>query len=131
MIPEARESLDVARGHLDIAMRVFAIDVFSEAAREAYMTAFHAAQAYVYAQTGKVAKTHSGLRTMFCRIAKDTPAIDPCFTEFLAHGYETKTTVDYGKNPNESVSAQEAKEAIEAATGFVALIERLCETEAG
>ncbi|MDD5587253.1 MAG: HEPN domain-containing protein [Alphaproteobacteria bacterium] len=129
MIPEVAESLNIARGHLDIAKRVFVIDVFSEAAREAYMTAFHAAQAYVYAQTGKVAKTHSGLRAVFCRIAKDTPAIDPRFTGFLAHGYETKTTVDYGKNPNESVSAQEASEAIETATGFVALVERLCETE--
>jgi hypothetical protein len=32
------------------------------AAREAYVAVFHAAEAYFFEQTGKVAKTHRGLR---------------------------------------------------------------------
>lgn len=43
------------------------------AGREAYLAAFHAAEALLYKRTGKLAKTHRGLRAQFARIAKDEP----------------------------------------------------------
>jgi uncharacterized protein (UPF0332 family) len=45
------------------------------AAREAYLAVFHAAEAYIFEQTGKAAKTHRGVRSEFARLAKAEPRI--------------------------------------------------------
>jgi uncharacterized protein (UPF0332 family) len=46
------------------------------AGREAYLAAFHAAEALLYERTAKIAKTHRGLRAEFARLSKDEPCID-------------------------------------------------------
>jgi uncharacterized protein (UPF0332 family) len=51
-----------------------AVDVlghFGSAGRDAYMAAFHAAQAVLLARTGRVAKTHNGVRTEISRVARE------------------------------------------------------------
>ena len=54
------------------------------AAREAYYAAFHAAEAYIFEHTGKVATTHRGVRNEFTWLAWREPRIDREPTRFLA-----------------------------------------------
>ena len=87
MTPEAKDYLDKARDHLDEARKIAAIGLAKAAARSAYYAAFHAAQAFIVERTGKIAKTHSGVRSEFARLAKDTPRIDKTLPTFLAQAY--------------------------------------------
>ena len=58
---KARQSLIKAGGLLDV------MHYSDEAARAAYLAAFHAAQALISERTGRIAKSHSGVRSAFCR----------------------------------------------------------------
>lgn len=79
--------------------------------------------AYVVELTGKVAKTHSGTRSEFNRLAHAEASIPRDLVRFLASGYQLKTVVDYGIGEAvESVSAEEAARAIETAERFVSCI---------
>jgi uncharacterized protein (UPF0332 family) len=55
-IVKARECLSKAHNLLDLMHYSY------EAARAAYLAAFHAAQALVFERTARIAKSHSGLR---------------------------------------------------------------------
>lgn len=89
------------------------------AGREAYLAAFHAAEALLYERTGRIAKTHRGLRAQFSRLAKDEPSIDPTLSEFLGRGYELKSLADYGTGTEAAISAMTSMAAIATATRFV------------
>ena len=95
MTPEASQFLDKARQCLADAI-LYQPLVSRIAGREAYLVTFHAAQALVYERTGKVAKTHRGLRAQFARFARDEPRIDQVLAEFLGRAYELKSLADYG-----------------------------------
>jgi uncharacterized protein (UPF0332 family) len=71
--PEATLYLEKARWHLASARTIAAQNIPEIAAREAYYAAYHAAEAYIFETTGKIAKTHSGLHGEFSRLAKDDP----------------------------------------------------------
>ena len=75
MTPEAARFLDKARQRLADAV-LYQPLVPRVAGREASLAAFHAAEALLRNRTGKVAKTHRGLRAQFARIANDEPRID-------------------------------------------------------
>ena len=96
------------------------------AGREAYLAAFHAAEAE---RTGRVAKTHRGLRVQFARISRDEPLIDQSVAEFLGRAYELKSLADYGTGAEASISLATAEAAIEAGTRFVDCIARLIDAE--
>jgi uncharacterized protein (UPF0332 family) len=52
-----------ARELLDRGSRIAdTLGYFAVSGRDAYMAAFNAAQAVIFARTGRVAKTHSGVR---------------------------------------------------------------------
>ena len=87
MKPEAADYLEKARESLDEAGKIWAIGLASVAARSAYYAVFHAAQAFIVSQTDKSAKTHSGVRSEFNRLAKDDPRISLEFRTFLAKAY--------------------------------------------
>jgi uncharacterized protein (UPF0332 family) len=89
------------------------------AGREAYLAAFHAAEALLYERTGNIAKTHRGLRAQFARIAKDEPRIDQTVSEFLGRAYELKSLADYGTGTEATISIATATAAIETASRFV------------
>ncbi|HUB50117.1 MAG TPA: HEPN domain-containing protein [Acetobacteraceae bacterium] len=125
MNPEPAESLTTARQHLKDAKTIRGLDIAHVAAREAYLAAFHAAEAFIHDRTGRVVKTHSGLRTLFARLAKDEPNLDPAFTQFLANAYDLKSLADYADKPVERISTQDADLAIETAERFIAAIEEL------
>jgi len=120
--PEAENYLTKARNDLEEARKIVAIGLTTVAARSAYYAAFHAAEAFIIDRTGKVVKTHSGVRSEFARLAKDTPGIDLKFTIFLAKAYMYKEIGDYGIGPDAIVSLDAANEAIATTEQFIEYI---------
>lgn len=82
MTPEAARFLAKVRECLHDA-RVFLPLVPRVAGREAYLAAFHAAQALIHDRTGQVAKTHRGVRVGFLMLTRDSGTIDLELREFL------------------------------------------------
>ncbi len=123
--PEAKDYLDRARLLLKEARAVAAIKLLEATGRAAYLAAFHAAQAFIFDRTGKIAKTHTGVRSEFARLAKDDPRIDRTFPTFLARAYNLKTAADYAVGLEAAVTLGEAEEAIETAARFIACITTL------
>jgi uncharacterized protein (UPF0332 family) len=81
--PESTHYLGRAVESLSEARQIAAINLAAVAARSAYYAAFQAAQAHVFEKTGRIAKTHSGVRGEFSRLAKDDPLIARGMTAFL------------------------------------------------
>jgi uncharacterized protein (UPF0332 family) len=73
-------------------------------------------------RTGKIAKTHSGLRSEFCRLAREEPRIGKPFPAFLGKAYALKTIADYEVDTTITISARDASAAIEIATQFIECI---------
>jgi uncharacterized protein (UPF0332 family) len=118
--PEAKEHLDKAHEYLAKARAILEVMHYSdEAARAAYLAAFHAAQALISERTGRVAKSHSGMRSTFARLAKDDSRIDRGATRFLGQAYRFKEIADYGTGPQAVVTVSEAQEAIDGAARFI------------
>lgn len=128
MTPEAARFLDKARQCLADAV-LYQPLVPRIAGREAYLAAFHAAEALLYERTGKIAKTHRGLRAQFARIARDEPRIDQPLSEFLGRAYELKSLADYGTGAEANISLATAEAAVETATRFVECIADLIGSE--
>jgi uncharacterized protein (UPF0332 family) len=85
MKPEAADYLGKARQCLDEAKQIAALmPLHHIVAREAYLAAYHTAEAYIYERTGKTAKTHRGLRSEFSHLARSEPRIDREHLTFLA-----------------------------------------------
>jgi uncharacterized protein (UPF0332 family) len=91
----------------------------NDAGRNAYLAAFHTAQAFIFASTGKTAKTHSGVRSEFSRLAKEEPLIDKSFLSFLAHAYTLKEVADYEMGPDSDIPIERSAAAIETAARFI------------
>jgi len=102
MKPEADDYLEKARESLEEAKVIYGVGLASVAARSAYYAAFHAAQALIISQTGKSAKTHSGVRSTFGRITKDITRVSPELRTFLTKAYGYKEIDDYGTNKGSS-----------------------------
>jgi uncharacterized protein (UPF0332 family) len=123
--PGTADYLAKAEECLDAARKVIAIQLPAVAAKEAYLAAYHAAQAFVFEATGKVAKTHSGMRTLFARVAKDDPRIDPTFASHLANAYKYEEIADYAVGSQSVVTMPEAEEVIDIAARFIDTVTRL------
>ncbi len=119
MTPEAQDYLDKARGDLDDARKIMSIQLAKVAARSAYYAAFHAAEAFIIERTGKIAKTHSGVRTEFARLLKETRNAERPLLTFLAQAYKYKEIGDYGLGRAAMVTEAEATEAIDGAARFI------------
>ncbi len=124
MTPEAAQQLGAARHHLSDAKAIAGLDIAYVAAREAYLAAFHAAEAFLHDRTGSLAKTHRGLRTEFGRLARTAPRIDPSFARFLANAYEVRSVADCGTEPA-SVSSEAADAVIDTAERMIDAIAKL------
>jgi uncharacterized protein (UPF0332 family) len=125
LTPEAAETLATAHQHLSDAKAIRGLNIGHVAAREAYLAAFHAAEAFIHERTGRAIKTHTGLRTVFARLAKDEPRLDPTFTQFLANAYDLKSLADYADRPALRVSPEDADQAIQTAERFIGAIAAL------
>jgi len=124
--PEAKEYLDRAREDLDDARKIMAaVSLAKIAARSAYYAAYHAAEALIIERTGKVAKSHSGVRSEFSRLLKDTPNIEKELLKFIGQAYKYKEVSDYGVGQGVVISHEEAIEAINDAARFIELVSGL------
>lgn len=89
------------------------------AGRTAYLACYHLAQAFIFEDRAKVAKTHSGVQTEFARLTKDNPAVNPDLRGFLSRAYELKSIADYHTEPGVELSAERARAAVETAERFI------------
>lgn len=125
MTPEATDYLGKARQCLASARAILAIEESNDAGRAAYLAAFHAAQAFIFEGTGKIAKTHRGLHSEFARLAKDDPRIDKSFPVFLTQAYNLKAVADYEMGPGAVIPPERAEAAVETAGRFIDCIAEL------
>ena len=124
MTPEAAVHLRKSEQCLQRAKTILDAGVPEVAAREAYLAAFHAAQAMISARTGREAKTHGGVRTQFARLTRDT-ALDAELRQFLPKSYDMKSVADYGVDTDPGITSQQASAAIDTATRFVKTVAEL------
>ena len=127
--PETAAYVAKARQLLKEARIVAANDLPDAAGRAAYLAAYNMAQAWVFDATGKAAKSHSGVRSEFARLARAEPRIDRAFPTFLARAYSLKESADYAIGHEVGVTIAEAEQAIALATRFVDAIAQLLDAE--
>jgi len=95
MKAETADYLEKARATVADARQIATLPLPHIAAREAYLAVFHAAQAYIFERTGKVAKTPRGVRSEFTRLSRTEPRIGRALVTFLGTAYQFKTRSDY------------------------------------
>lgn len=121
MTPVAADLIGKARATLEQAEIILKAGVPMVAGRQAYMAAFHAAQALIHDRDGKVPKTHSGVQQQFARLALADAALGENMGRFLSRAYDYKDIADY--RTDRAVTADEAGDAIARAKDFVSRIE--------
>ena len=124
MSPEADAFMGKARDDLMEARLIATLPLPKAAARSAYYAAFHAAEALIVERTGKIAKTHAGVRSEFSRLLKDQGSPQDVLP-ILALGYRYKEISDYGLGPAANVTAEDATKMIEAAARFIEYVAAL------
>ena len=125
MTPQAEQFLAKARELLPQAETMLRVALYDACGRNAYLSAFHAAQALIFERTRKVLKTHNGVRTEFGRLTKDDARLDADLRSFLARSYNLKAVADYETGPGAHVSQDTATRALQEARLFVDAIARL------
>jgi uncharacterized protein (UPF0332 family) len=123
--------LDKSRELLDEANAILSINLHEAAARAAYMPGFHAAQAFIFESSGRIYKTHSGVQGEFARLVKDDARVDDQIRAFLGRSYNLKSIADYQTGPGSHISAESAREAINAARRFIECVAGLVPTPHG
>ena len=124
MTPEAARFLQNADDHLERGQTMLVSGLNHDAARAAYLAAFHAAQAIIFERTGKVFKSHKGVNVEFLRLTKN----DPHFTQSSGGSFPERTNSKPLRittaGPIAEVLSGQAAAAIEAARRFVATVRR-------
>jgi len=122
--PETRELLDKARDCLSRARIILAAGVGEDAGRDAYLAAFHAAQAVIRVRTGRISKTHRGVHKLLSDYGRSDPQL-AALALFLSQAYNLKAVADYELGPGAGVPLDRASEAIERAEQFIEQIAEL------
>ena len=125
MTAEIDRILQKAGKHLERGHVMPGVDLYDDAARAAYLAAFHAAQAVIFERTGRVVKTHRGVQSEFLRLTKDDTHFTPGQRIFLSQAYNFKAVADYDTGPDVELSAEKARAALEAGRGFVDAVRRV------
>lgn len=128
MKPETAALLARASADLEAARRIVAIRIPGVAAREAYMAAFHAAQAVLFERVGQVPKTHSGLHGAFGRVARAESGLGRDLGRIFAEAYEFKDIADY--RIERTISNEAALEAIARSETMVERVTRFLSADA-
>jgi uncharacterized protein (UPF0332 family) len=114
--------LSKARQCLDEAHQIAAIGLLNVASRSAYYALFHAAEALIFNQTGKIAKTHSGVRAEFARLVRNLPSIDSTLPSLLTQAYKYKDDADYSIRIDVAISADEVTSLMLRCARFIKVI---------
>ncbi|HEY4172039.1 MAG TPA: HEPN domain-containing protein [Rhodopila sp.] len=123
MTPEATNYLAKAREDLSDARKIATLGLAKVAARSAYYAAFHAAEALIVERTSKTPKTHHGVRHEFSRLMKEDPGQAKLLTTILAQAYRYKEIGDYGTDPDEAITLEDAENVMTSATHFLEWVE--------
>ena len=121
--PETALFMSKARTCLTDAKSMAAVPPADAAGRTAYLAAFHAAQALLFERESRVVKTHSGVHTEWQRLTRGDADVDQDLRKFLSRSYRFKVTADYGLDPLDRVTEDQASTAIEVTERFIALLE--------
>ena len=119
MKPQTGAFLDKARELLQQADAVIGIRLNEAAARTAYLSAMHAAQALIFENTNRVVSSHKSVQSEFWHLTKDEPRIDDLLRAFLSRAYSFKRIADYETGPASHISAETASSALATARRFV------------
>lgn len=122
MTPQAKRFLDKADELLVQAVTMLDVALHDACGRNAYLAAFHAAQAFIFERESKVHKTHNGVRIEFNRLTKDDARLDAALRSFLVRSYNLKAVADYETGPDSHVSREKAVQALDEAKLFVSRI---------
>ena len=125
MTPEVEAYLAKAAEDLADARTILTIPLPKVAARSAYYVAFHATEALLLARTGRIAKTHTGLRTALAHMLHDAGDENRPLLTFLARAYKYKELSDYGVGASATITDAEAVALVEAASGFLQRVRTL------
>jgi uncharacterized protein (UPF0332 family) len=125
MKPQTGAFLTKSHGLLAQAEKMLAVDLAEAAGRTAYLAGLHAAQALIFERSGKIIKRHRGLQAEFRRLTKDDAEVDPEMRSFLGRTYSLKAIADYDTDPSSEITIEQAGQAIDTATRFVACIAAL------
>lgn len=131
MTPEAAGYIDKARRCLDYARVNLSVELGNDAGRNAYLAAFHAAQALIFETTGRIAKTHQGVQAEFSRLTRDDPTITADLRRFLSQAYNLKAVADYEAGPDAEVPVDRAALALAGAKRFVGWVEERLPASSG
>lgn len=128
MTPEVTDYLEKARQCLRFAQININVQLGNDAGRNAYLAAFHAAQAYIFFRKGAAAKSHNGVHSEFSRLTREEPSIDKELRRFLSQAYNLKAVADYDTGPDSTVPLEQARIALIKAESFVEHIAKLLAT---
>jgi uncharacterized protein (UPF0332 family) len=78
-----------------------------------------AREALISERTGRIVKSHNGVRSTFARLVKEDPQADRALVRFLARAYRFKEIAYYGAGPQAVVTVSEAQETITSAGRIV------------
>lgn len=120
MTPITRNYLDSATADCEEAAKILAIGLASAAARSAYYCVFHTAEALIFELSGKVAKTHSGVRAEFARLMPDEA--DRWMRTFLADAYRFKEIADYDFEGRKAITLAVAQATVQQARRFLSVV---------
>jgi uncharacterized protein (UPF0332 family) len=122
LTPEAARYLEKAEKCISDAKISLGVGLNNDAGRGAYLAAFHAAQAFIFERTGKVAKTHRGVHVEFARLSPIGLALGDNLRTFLQRAYNLKAVADYETGPDSELSPERAAAAIEDARTFLTTV---------
>ena len=125
MKPQTAAYLENAWEALADAKNILAIDIPRQSGRLAYYAQFHAAQALIFERTGKVAKTHKGVRAEFHKLARLEAALDTRLSGDLTAAYHFKEAADYETGTAGHITTADAEAAIASAERLLAAIRDL------
>jgi uncharacterized protein (UPF0332 family) len=123
--PEVSRFLAKAHHCLANAKVNLKVKLGDDAGRNAYLAAFHAAQALIYDRTGKVAKTHHGVHAQFEKLVRGKADVPDELRQFLGRAYNLKALADYETGPGSEIPLDRAVTAIEGAKEFVDCVGQL------
>jgi len=118
MKPETSDFLARAAEDLADGRKIATLPLPKATARCAYFAAFHAAEAFIFERSGKVAKTHSGVESEFSRLFRTVSGAEERLPRFLGETYVYKDISDYMAARRPAPSEAEAHETLETAARF-------------
>lgn len=130
MKPEAGKHFEkagrcLANGRAELAAAASRPELAEDAARNAYLAAFHAAKALIFERTGQARMKHGTVQKLFSQIAKSEGAMDTDVRRFLGNAYDFKRVADYDIEAGAPITLAEAGQALDEAERFVAAIRAL------